>query len=310
MIKYWGKYCLYMATLLMYLETSGQQDPIFTQYMFNTQAVNPAYAGIWKNQGFFALVRKQWTGVQTGPLTEMVSLFSSLKNDNVGVGFNVIKDRFSKEERLSFFGDYSYEILLRYDIHFRMGLKFGFMKFQNALTEYQLIDNQPDPAFQEDIDLKFLPNVGVGGFLYTDHYYFSFSIPKLIENNFLPNRSNYSSLAEVRHFYCSSGYVFNLGYLLKFKPTVMFRVTLGAPVNMDIGTNFLLYDRLWLGAMYRSSDAVCFIAQWMINNNMKIGYAMDVTMSDLYRHQSGTYEFTFSYDLDLKGRRYNRPKYF
>jgi type IX secretion system PorP/SprF family membrane protein len=304
------KYFLLVSFLMFFLPSTGQQDPIFTQYMFNTQVVNPAYAGIWKNQGFFTLVRTQWTGVKTGPLTQMISLFSSLKKDNVGVGLNIMKDRFSKEERLSIFGDYSYEVLITPYSHLRLGLKFGFMKFQNSLSQYQLIDNAYDPAFQEDIDLKFLPNFGVGGFFYSDKYYLSLSIPKLIENNFLPNRSNYSSLAEVRHLYLSSGYVFDLGYFLKFKPTMMMRVTLGVPVNLDFSANFLLKEQLWLGAMYRTDDALCFIAQWMIHKNMKIGYAMDITMSDLYKNQLGTYEFTFSYDIDIKGRRNIRSRYF
>jgi len=310
MLKCTVKYGLLLVIMGCSLQTAGQTDPIFTQYMFNTQAVNPAYAGMWEKIGFFTLMRKQWTGIDRSPLTQMVSFHSPLKNEYVGVGLNVINDRFSREERLSIFGDYSFEILLSREMRLRLGLKFGFMNYQNPLTQYQLIDGEFDPAFQEDIDLKFLPNFGVGGFLYGEKYYLSLSIPKLIENKFATNRNNYSSLAEARHLYFSAGYVFNMSGYLKLKPTLMFRATMRSPVQLDLGGHIMLNDKLWLGGIFRSGDAICFVTQWFYNKNIRIGYAMDVTFNEIFRHQNGTYEFTLSYDVDFYGRSYVRAKYF
>lgn len=297
--------------LLTVLPSKGQQDPIFTQYMFNNQSINPAYAGMWDKIGFIALVRKQWIDINRAPFTQMISLHTPVKNDYAGLGLNVINDRFGREERLSIFADYSYMVMLNPDrLFLRLGLKFGFMNYQNPLTEYILYDDQYDYAFQQDVDLKFLPNFGVGAFLYKDHYYISLAIPKMIENDFGANRNNYTSLAEVRHFYLGGGYVRRLNHNVVFKPTMMFRAAIGAPVQLDLTANFLLWDKLWAGAMVRTGDAFCIVTQWIFSNNVRIGYAMDITFSDLYRHQGGTYEFTMSYEVDFYGRSYIRPKYF
>lgn len=310
MLKKGPKYILLFILLILNIRTMGQLDPIFTQYMFNTQAVNPAYAGMWRKIGFIALVRKQFVGINNSPFTQIVSFHSPLHNETVGIGLNVINDRYAREERLSVFGDYSFEVMVSDASYLRLGLKFGFMKYQNPLTLYKLIDQQFDPAFQEDIDLQFLPNFGVGAFLYGDRYYFSLSIPKLIQNSFATNRSNYSSLAEIRHVYFSSGYVFDLGIHTKFKPTLMVRGTFGAPLQFDLSANFLIREKLWLGGMLRTRDAACFIMQWIFDNNIRIGYAMDVTFNQIFKYQGGTYEVTLSYDVDFYGRQYIKPKYF
>ena len=300
-----------MAVMAATLEVKAQQDPIFTQYMFNIQAVNPAYAGMWEKIGFISLVRKQWAGIEKSPFTQMVSFHSPVFNEYAGIGLNVINDRFAYEERLSIFADYAYELLVTPEKRLRLGMKFGFMNYKNPLRRYQLYpDYIFDPAFQEDIDLKFLPNFGIGVFYYDENFYVSASIPKLVKNDFVENRNNYSSLAEVRHFYMSGGYVFTLNPNLKFKPTAMMRGALGAPVQIDLSANFMLNDRLWLGAMVRTGDALCFVAQWIFNNNIRIGYAMDITFTEIYRHQNGTYEFTLSYDVDFYGRSYLRSRYF
>ena len=310
-LKKLKKYILSLLILTTTISAAGQQDPIFSQYMFNTQAINPAYAGMWEKVGFLSLVRKQWAGIDRTPFTQMISFHTPLKNEYVGMGLNIINDKFGREERFSVFGDYSYEVLINPKLRLRMGLKFGFMNYQNPLTKYQLYpDGQFDPAFQEDIDLKFLPNFGVGAFLYEENFYVSVSLPKLVKNDFQANRNNYGTLSEIRHLYLTGGYVFHLRNNVKFKPTAMLRATLGAPVQADFSANVLLREKLWLGAMFRTGDALCVVAQWIFDNNIRIGYAMDLAFTEIYKYQNGTYEFTLSYDIDFYGRSYVRSKYF
>lgn len=299
--------------ILLTLKGFSQMDPILTQYMFNMQTINPAYAGMWEKIGFSSLVRKQWAGIDKTPLTEVISFHSPLKNEYVGIGLNVMNDHFGKENRLSIFADYSYEISLTPQTRLRFGLKFGFMNYKNPLTQYQLYpDEEYDEAFAEDVDLKFLPNFGVGAFLYDENYYINFSIPKLVENDFRTNINNYSTQAEIRTFYLGGGYVFRLRSLnnLIFKPTALVRATWNNPLQFDIGANFMLMERLWLGGMYRSGDAVCVTSQWIFNNNLRLGFAIDVTYTDIYPYQFGTYEFSIGYDIDFYGRSYVRAKYF
>jgi type IX secretion system PorP/SprF family membrane protein len=195
----------------------------------------------------------------------------------------------------------------------RLGLKFGFFNYKNPLTQYQLYpDNQYDHAFGEDVDLRFLPNFGVGAFLYREDYYISLSVPNLMKNDFKANINNYSSLAEIRSFYLAAGYVYRFITLnnLVVKPNMMLRATMNLPLQFDIGLNFLVREQVWLGLMYRSADAVSFVSQWIFDNNLRLGFAMDITYNEIFPYQYGTYEITLGFDMDFFGRSYIRAKYF
>jgi len=310
---YYEKLLKLFFFLLVTLPTAAQQDPIFTQYMFNGQIHNPAYAGMWEKIGFTALVREQWAGINRAPLTEAISFHTPLNNESVGLGLNIVNDTYGREKRLSILADYSYEIYLTPQRRLRFGIKFGFTNYKNPLTEYELYpDNEFDRAFAQDIDLSFLPNFGIGAFLYQDNYYVGLSIPKLVENDFKSNYQNYSTKAEVRTLYLNGGYIFQFytGNKIVLKPTAMVRATWGDFVQWDLAINVLLKEKLWLGVMNRSGNAVCVTAQWMFNNNMRLGFAMDMTYNDIFPYQNGTYEFTIGYDVDFFGRSYMRAKYF
>lgn len=299
--------------MIVSLQGAAQQDPIFTQYMFNGQLHNPAYAGMWEKIGFSALVREQWAGINRAPLSEAISFHSPLRNEAVGVGLNVVNDTYGREQRLSVLADYAYEVYLTPQRRLRFGLKFGFVNYKNPLTDYELYpDYKYDVAFAEDVDMKFMPNFGFGAFLYEDNYYIGFSIPKLVENEFRDNFHNYSTKAEVRTFYLNGGYVFHLDPFDRviFKPTAMVRATLGLPLEYDLAANFLLYEKLWLGLMSRSGNALCATSQWMLSNSLRVGFAMDITYNEIFPYQMGTYEFTIGYDIDFFGRSYVRAKYF
>jgi type IX secretion system PorP/SprF family membrane protein len=281
--------------------------------MYNGQIINPAYAGMWEKIGFTTLVRKQWAGIDRAPLTEAISIHSPFGSRSVGFGLNIINDRFGREKKLSVLADYAFEVALTPRRRLRLGLKFGFVNYSNPLTEYKLYpDNEYDRAFAEDIDLSFLPNFGFGAFLYEDDYYIGLSIPKLVENDFKENYQNYSSIAEIRTVYLNGGYVFKIYALNKiiFKPTIMIRVGANQPIQYDIAANVMLRDRLWLGVIMRSGNAICATTQWIMSNNLRLGFAMDITYNEIFPYQYGTYEFTIGYDLDFFGRSYVRAKYF
>jgi len=302
---------LTVALLLLALCAKGQQDPMFTQYMFNIQSVNPAYAGMWEKIGFFSLIRRQYAGIDKAPLTEIFSFHTPIKNEYVGLGLNIINDQIGREKRLSIFADYSYKVILKPKLFLRLGLKFGFLNYNNNLNEYKLYpDNEYDAAYQGEIDLKFMPNFGVGGFLYTDNYYISLSVPKLIQNDFEANVNNYSSVAEARHMYLTGGYVFGLVDNIKFKPSMLVKATLGAPVQIDFTANFLFKERFEVGIMFRTGDAFGFIAQWVFNSKLRAGYAIDFSTQEISRYANGTHEFIVSYDVDFYGRSYLRNRYF
>ncbi len=293
------------------LFSKGQQDPMYTQYIFNLQTINPAYAGSWQTIGFMALSRFQWVGLNGHPTTQTFSFQTPLKSENVGIGLNVVHDKEGFEKRLSVNVDYSYMIHLNDLTSLRFGIKGGFTNYSNNLYEYeQYPDNLSDPAFQNIINNKFMPNVGIGLFLSSPKYYLSLSLPKIVESNYQANINNFSTKAEARHFYFAGGMVFDLSESVKFKPTFMTKMVRGAPFQYDLSANLLFAEKFWFGGMYRSGDAVGAIAQWIINKKLRLGYAYDFTITDLKRYHNGVHEVMISYEFVYSKKNVISPRYF
>ncbi len=286
----------------------GQQDPMFTQYNFNTQIFNPAYAGTWKSLGFMVLGRHQWVGMAGAPQTYTFSMQSNTRNNKVGLGLNLVSDKIGMEKRLSLFGDYSYGFQVNENSLLRLGLKIGVSSYQNNLSEYIQYPGERDPTIQGDIDNHYMPNFGVGAFLLSDNYYIGFSIPKILENTI---KNNYSNLTqnEILQLFFIAGYVFNLSEYLQFKPTFLTKAAAGEPVQFDFTANFLLGEKVWLGAMYRTGDAFGLIAQWIFDKKLRIGYSFDFTTSELQNFNNGTHEVMVSYEIGVR-RKWSKPRMF
>lgn len=261
----------------------AQQDPMYTQYMFNQQTINPAYAGTRNLLSFMVLARQQWAGFEGAPQTYTFSMQAPLRNERVALGLNFISDKVGLEKRFYVFADYSYLLPINEKSNLRLGLKGGFTNYSNNLYEYQ--PNTPgsgilDPAFQGVINQHLMPNFGIGAFWYSKKYFVGFSIPKVINNDFDNNLGNFTVSGELRHYFLTAGLVFDIGENLKFKPTMLTKATFtresGAPAELDLTANFLIKERFWLGAMYRTGDSFGFIGQWIIDSKLRIGYAYDV----------------------------------
>lgn len=295
--------------VLIHISSYGQQDPMFTQYNFNTQTINPAYAGSWETMGFLVLGRHQWVGWKGAPETYTFSMQSLLKNEKVGLGLNVISDQIGREDRLSLYGDYSYGINVSRRSVLRMGIKFGISNYRNTLSNYAQYPGEYDPELDGEIDVHYMPNFGVGALLYSDKYYVGLSVPKIIENDFENNYGNFTVDSELRHFFLTAGYVFNLSERVRFKPTFLTKATLGAPVEFDFTANFLLGDKVWLGGMYRTGASYGFIAQWVFSQQLRIGYAIDFSLTEMQGHHGGTHEVMVSYELGYR-KKWTTPRMF
>jgi type IX secretion system PorP/SprF family membrane protein len=291
-----------LLLIVLGLNTKAQQDPMYTQYMFNTQTINPAYAGSWETLSFMVLARQQWVGMDGAPETYSFSMQAPLKNERIALGLNVISDQLGLEKRFYMFGDYSYMVPITEKSKLRLGLKAGFTNYSNDLSQYSTSPTGiHDPSFHGEIDRKFMPNFGVGAFLSGEKYFVGFSIPKIVNNKFDNDLDNYSVESEMRHYYLTAGLVFDLGENIKFKPTMLTKATFsaetGAPVELDLTANFLIKEKFWLGAMYRSRDSFGFIVQWIFDEKLRIGYAYDIPTTNLHKVSSGSHEIMVSYEL-------------
>jgi type IX secretion system PorP/SprF family membrane protein len=302
-----------LAIVFASFTSSAQQDPMYTQYMFNTQTINPAYAGTWESLGFLVLGRHQWTGWDGAPETYTFSMQTPLRNERVALGLNVINDKVGFEKRFYMFADYSYLVPLSEKTNLRLGLKGGFTNYSHNLQEHNILDPN-DPSFIGDISNKMKPNFGVGAFLYSKRAYVGFSIPKIVNSSFENDFENFSVEGELRHYFLMAGAVFNLGENVKFKPSVLTKASFssetGTPLQVDMSSNFLIKDRLWLGAMYRTGDSYGFIAQFLFQKNIRVGYAIDFATSNIKNHNNGTHEVMVSYELKFKKENVVSPRYF
>jgi type IX secretion system PorP/SprF family membrane protein len=303
-----SKVLVFLLFLFTVVFSSAQQDPMFTQYHFNTQTFNPAYAGTWESMGFLVLGRHQWAGIEGAPETYTFSMQSNTKNDKVGLGLNLISDQIGMEKRHSLFADYSYGFKVAEESMLRLGLKAGVSNYRNNLSGYRQYPGEPDPSLMGEPVNYYIPNFGVGAFLLSDNYYVGFSIPKILENSIEDNHNNLTH-TEIRQYYLIAGYVFHISEYLQFKPTFLTKATLGAPVQLDFTANFLLGEKVWLGAMYRTGDAIGFIAQWIFDKKLRIGYAYDYTTSQLSQFNTGTHEVMVSYEIGVK-RKWSKPRMF
>ena len=302
-----------LAIVAAAFSSSAQQDPMYTQYMFNTQTINPAYAGTWESLGFMVLGRNQWSGFDGAPNTYTFTMQAPLRNERVALGLNVISDKIGYEKRFYVYGDYSYLVPVGEKTNLRLGLKGGFTNYSHNLEEHNILDPN-DPAFIGEITHSFKPNFGVGAFLYSKKAYVGFSIPKVINSNFDITSENFSIEGELRHYFLMAGAVFDLGENLKFKPTAFTKASFtsesGTPVQFDFTGNFLFKEKLWLGAMYRTGDSFGFIAQFLFAEKLRVGYAIDFSTTNLRHYNNGTHEVMISYELKFRKEEVVSPRYF
>ena len=302
-----------LAIVVAAFTSNAQQDPMFTQYMFNTQTINPAYAGTWESVGFMALGRHQWTGWDGAPTTYTFSVQAPLKNERVALGLNVLNDKTGLEKRFYVFADYSYLVPLSEKTNLRLGLKGGFTNYSNNLSEYTILD-PGDPNFAGEIKNAFKPNFGVGAFLYSKRAYVGLSVPKLVSTTFENDMESFSVEGELRHYFLIAGAVFDMGENVKFKPTMFTKASFtsetGTPLQFDLTGNFLIKEKFWLGAMYRTGSSYGFIAQWIFDQKLRVGYAIDFATSNVKHYNNGTHEVMISYELRFKKEEVVSPRYF
>jgi type IX secretion system PorP/SprF family membrane protein len=303
----------WMGTALgLFLGTAlfAQQDPQFTQYMFNLLALNPAYAGSADRVSLKALTRHQWVGFTGAPTTQTLTVHSPLLHESLGIGGTVMRDAHGPVTQYTFMADVAYRIFMG-DAKLAFGLKGGLNLFQGEFAELNPLV-AGDQVFQANVSSKMDPQFGFGMMYYSDRYFIGLSAPKLLRTEFFQTDSLafVSEPGQRPHYFLTGGYVFNMGLYHKFKPTFLVKAVQGAPASFDVTANFLFYEKFWLGAMYRHTDAVGALAQYHITNDFTIGYAYDYPLSTLNNYSGGSHEIMLGFDFGNKMKGVRSPRYF
>jgi type IX secretion system PorP/SprF family membrane protein len=299
------------ATLLAALSfcANAQQDPLYSQYMFNTLAFNPGYAGSADVFTIMALSRHQWVGFDGAPSTQTLLAHTPLNAENMAVGLSLINDKIGPTQQISVFGDFAYRIRVTENSRLAFGLKGGLNMQQTDIASLPTVD--PDPA-NVNVKGELRPNFGFGLFWHSQLWYVGLSAPKLLENDMSisSGATLLTAMKERRHYFLIAGYVMDVTQDLKFKPSFMLRTVQGAPFSLDVNANFLLREKIWFGAMYRLGNAFGVMGQYQINDQLRAGYAFDLTTTRIGAYSAGTHELMVSYDLRFIQGRTISPRYF
>ncbi|OYU81480.1 MAG: hypothetical protein CFE23_04700 [Flavobacterium sp. BFFFF1] len=295
--------------LLVFLDAHAQQDPHYTQYMYNMNVMNPAYAGSKENLSFGLLYRKQWVNVDGAPSTFSFS-GSTPVGKNVGIGLSLISDEIGPVKEQNAYGDFSYTLNLGGEHRLALGLKAG-ATFQRIGLNSDIAPSLPDlndDAFREDTNNVYL-NMGAGIFYYTDHYYVAFSVPNMLKANHLDyNGIKYGT--ETQHYFLTGGYVFDINPDFKLKPFAMLKSAFNSPSSLDVSLNGLFYEKFEIGASYRVDDSFGGMVNYAINPNLRIGYAYDHIISDLKTVTTSSHEIILLFDLNFPKKVSRSPRYF
>jgi len=290
------KISLIGVLLCIYNPVKAQQDAQYTQYMYNMNILNPAYAGL--NEGTInisLLGRTQWINVPGAPQTATLSIHSPITS-RMGLGLSVLADKIGPINEQFIFADYSYTIPVGYYDNLSFGVKAGVSIFNGLLTELQTVISE-DINFNENI-LNAKPNFGFGLFYYSDTYYVGFSVPNLLKTRYLEKKGGIiTDVSRKAHVFLTGGYVFDINYNWKFKPSFMTKTAFGAPFSMDLSANFLYNETLEVGTSYRFGDSISVIMGAKVTENLRVGYSYDFAISDIRRFTSGSHELILLFDI-------------
>jgi type IX secretion system PorP/SprF family membrane protein len=302
------KKIVYSLIFLLGLSASAQQEPQYTQYMYNPSVINPAYAGSLGYGSLFSLYRTQWIGLEGAPKTLNMSYHQPLESTNLGLGGNIVHDEIGPSTTTNFSVDVSYTINFENDSRLAFGIKAGGELLNIDYTKLNHY-NPSDVSFRNNINSQFSPNIGAGLFYYNANSYLGLSVPMLLQTKRYDEFA-YSDANRRQHFYLMGGKVFDLSYNVKFKPAFVAKMVAGAPLQVDLTGNFLINEKFTVGVAYRWSAALSALVGFKVNDRISIGYGYDRETTRLSNFNSGSHELFLQFDLFKINQQEETPRFF
>ncbi len=301
------------VALFFFSAASAQQAATYSQYMFNTLAINPAYAGSHDALSITALGRFQNVGLSGAPNTQTFSAHSPLNNSRVGVGLLVVHDELSVIGQTGVHFSYAYRLPIKKDkATLSFGLQGGMSMYSAEYTKLDLFNNAnngtPDDAFSKDIrDSR--PNIGAGVYYSTQTSYVGLSMPSML-NNVFERGKDFTTVYQNVPIILTGGHVFTLNRILKLKPNFLFKMVDGKPVEFDINANMLFDEVLWFGLSYKSSKQVVTLLQFKINDQLQFGYSYTISAGPIRTVELGSHEVMVNYRFWFNKKGVVSPRYF
>lgn len=294
------KFRIFWGIITLFFLSAGninaQQEPMFTQYIFDPISINPAYSGTNNMLSVNALTRLQWVGLEGAPKTFSLSSHMPVEGRNIGLGVTLLSEKVGPVNNTFFTINYAYHLQLNDALTLSMGLKGGISSYKVDLTGLDINDTE-DPQFENN-EKKISPNLGFGFFLYEHRYYVGFSVPKLIQTKVDEEYATDERQLK-RHYYIFGGYNWRIDKDWVLKPSLLTKFVVGAPVSNDITIRALYMDLVGAGLMYRIGDAMGLFVYGNVYKQLNIGYGYEYSLNGLSGVNSGTHEIRLTYDFDV-----------
>jgi type IX secretion system PorP/SprF family membrane protein len=306
-------YIFFIIASLFFLRGSifAQTEPMYSQYMFNMLGVNPAFAGKREATSLNFFQRRQWVGLAGAPQTTSISMDDIAYDKKIGWGVQFYDDKLGVEKADGVNLMVSTHIQIAEEGLLSGGLSFGLLNYRIDLFNVQGRFTPNDPAFYSNFN-KWLPNVGLGLYYSTEKFYAGLSMPNVLKSRLSAFDVMNSGIQKVNatHLFFNSGYVMNINDEVKFKPSIMIKAVGGAPIQADFNTNVWLKDLIGVGFSYRTGDAMVGIVEAQLNENFRMGYAYDMTMSSLKYYNNGSHEMMLRYEIGHPKSKVKSLRYF
>jgi len=289
------KNIIYIFLVLMVVSGSlkGQPHPVSSLYMFDQMVINPAYTGVPVQFSTTFIHRDQWVNLPGAPKTNTFTMQSSFFNTRVGIGLMFTNDKIGIHDDYGIYATYAYHLPISKNSKLSMGLQAGFNHLSSDFTKLNIRDMNDPNLFGRVTKMN--PNFGAGLYYYGEKFYMGFSVPFMLENKLVDVESVLSEAKQSRNYYLNGGYTFSPSINFKITPSMLVRFQEGAPLGVDINVMSSYKEIVGLGVSYRSNDAVIFLFQLQLFQNLHLGYAYDYTMSDLNQYSKGSHEILLNY---------------
>ena len=306
----------YLLTLLVALvvqEATAQQAPQYTQYIFNELVINPGYSGSKDIINVNATYRTQWTGLEGAPTTQTISVDGPAKNARMGWGGHLINDVAGAQSQTGAYANIAMRINTSRTSQLSLGIAGGISQYTLDGTKLKTGDDTPDTAIPPGHESQILPDAKIGMFFNTERFYTGLSVANLI-----PFKDDNTIIATPRrHYFLSSGYMFDLGPWVRLKPSFLLKEDFKGPANLDLNAFLLFYNRVWLGGSYRTSipmftdvnmddikkrNAWALLVQVYATPKFRVGYSYDVSLTKLRDYSSHEVSLGYSFFKKQNGR--------
>lgn len=295
--------------LFLSLSTFAQQDPLFSQYMFNKLLLNPAYTGSREVLTVDLLDRYQWVGIDGAPRTFTVGAHMATRSKKVGLGVYAYRDAIGPMVNQGLMASYAYRLLMPGG-SLSFGLQAGFKYFDFDWTQINVED--PDYVFNPQDVKRFTPDANFGIYYQSKRYFAGLSSKQLFQNeygkSYSGDKTTYTKL--LRHFYAMGGAAFPVDDKIVFRPSMLVKFVKNAPVQLDVNASVLFDNIFWVGASYRTEQAVVLLTEFRITKTVRVGYSYDIYFGPLLPYNKGSHEIRLGFDLDFINERTLTPRFF